>query len=447
MDNLILEQLSHASISITDNFSFNLVSDPWFFGKIFNNGWALSFERRELAKWVGKNATHIYISHEHPDHFHPPSIKEILKFGKPIFIFQDTKDNRVYKYLISLEAKVHILKNGEHLQLGKNATFSIWAHGYLDSYSLFKFKNISILNINDCLLKSKFQVHEIRSNINGIKPTVLLTQFSFASYHGNSDEYSKLILLSDEWIELLKKRIDVLGPKILFPFASNTRFCHEENCYLNEFKLGIDKIKNRLSKDYNNLKIASPEKVISHISKDVNLIIRTSSLYDSQTDIVKIGENKVQIDEIEKSLEKFRKRIIKRNFLIKYFYFFLYWVRFFKPLIIKINDYNNTQHVRLDYFFIIQKIPEDLSNYNVDIVLSSDSLNHILNNDFGAETLWINSRFTLNNKNRTIFMRLFYVSILNNQGFDFPFGFFKYAYSRRIIPFYKSLKSIFNLYT
>ena len=67
--------LSHASVKITAGKTA-ILTDPWFFGRVFNNGWGLSPEpsldylKKELA-----NVTHIWISHEHPDHLHFPSLK------------------------------------------------------------------------------------------------------------------------------------------------------------------------------------------------------------------------------------------------------------------------------------------------------------------------------------------------------------------------------------
>ena len=67
--------LSHASVKITVGQT-SILTDPWFFGRVFNNGWGLSPEpslddlKKDLA-----DVTQIWISHEHPDHLHFPSLK------------------------------------------------------------------------------------------------------------------------------------------------------------------------------------------------------------------------------------------------------------------------------------------------------------------------------------------------------------------------------------
>ena len=66
--------------------------------------------------------------------------------------------------------------------------------------------------------------------------------------------------------------------------------------------------------------------------------------------------------------------------------------------------------------------------------MAYDSFKYCLNNQFGAETLWVNSRFKIINGKPKDFFKHFYPSILSNQGFTFPLGYIKFFLERILIP-------------
>ena len=48
----------------------NILTDPWYNGNAFDNGWSLLYENKHkfIIKVLNKT-NYIYITHEHPDHF------------------------------------------------------------------------------------------------------------------------------------------------------------------------------------------------------------------------------------------------------------------------------------------------------------------------------------------------------------------------------------------
>jgi L-ascorbate metabolism protein UlaG (beta-lactamase superfamily) len=64
-----IEFLNHASVLVS-NEQVSLLSDPWYQGDAFHKGWNLihEFSDDEIINLLGR-VTHIWISHEHPDHF------------------------------------------------------------------------------------------------------------------------------------------------------------------------------------------------------------------------------------------------------------------------------------------------------------------------------------------------------------------------------------------
>src|SRR5687768_14953391 len=93
-----IEFVNHASVLLSDGQT-GVLTDPWYFGATFHMGWSLLAESDDAyIREVLSRTTHIWISHEHPDHFSPPFFKryrdEILARGITI-LFQATRDQRV----------------------------------------------------------------------------------------------------------------------------------------------------------------------------------------------------------------------------------------------------------------------------------------------------------------------------------------------------------------
>ena len=90
-----LEWVNHASF-IVHSGSHHLVCDPWIEGTAFNHGWKLISPTK--FRYEDFDAiTHLWVSHEHPDHFSPPNLKRIPEqFRRRIkFLFHPTRDKRV----------------------------------------------------------------------------------------------------------------------------------------------------------------------------------------------------------------------------------------------------------------------------------------------------------------------------------------------------------------
>ena len=104
MQSPTIEFVNHASVIISYE-EISILSDPCFDGTAFDNGWRLihELENKDIEN-ILKKITHIYISHEHPDHFRPTfftneNIKKILIDKKIEFLFQYTEDKRIVNFI------------------------------------------------------------------------------------------------------------------------------------------------------------------------------------------------------------------------------------------------------------------------------------------------------------------------------------------------------------
>ena len=74
-NNSKIEFVNHASVLITHE-KIGILSDPWYFFSVFNKGWRLLHENEiDYIESVLSKSSHIYISHEHPDHFNQDFVR------------------------------------------------------------------------------------------------------------------------------------------------------------------------------------------------------------------------------------------------------------------------------------------------------------------------------------------------------------------------------------
>lgn len=228
-----LEFINHSSFAVRHDGVF-LVIDPWLEGRVFNNGWDL-LAKTQFQFEDFKDVTHIWFSHEHPDHFFPPNIARIPEsYRKQITVlFQATADKRVVKHCVKMGFKEVIeMHPDERIQLSPD--FDVLCEHYQegDSWIHLKSSQFSILNTNDCGIRDKNEAHKIQRKVGAVD--VLLTQFSYAYWAGNRDQVEFRRKVADDKLEGLKFQSDIFQPKLLIPMASFVWFCHEENFYLND---------------------------------------------------------------------------------------------------------------------------------------------------------------------------------------------------------------------
>jgi UDP-MurNAc hydroxylase len=229
--------INHAGFCLEYN-DICLAIDPWIEGAVFNNSWSLISPTPQTALDCLKTATHVWFSHEHPDHFNPPDVRKYLT-GKR-FLFQKTIDKRVVSYLSEIGASVTELDFGEPHTLGDDFSIRVYPFGRLDSYCVIEIGDITILNLNDCYIKDDDEIDFIRTLCP--KVDILFFQFSYAVGHTNRDQSDARSRLAKNKLSQLKKTIDRFKPRYTCPFASFVYFSSSDNFYLNDSVNRIDNV-------------------------------------------------------------------------------------------------------------------------------------------------------------------------------------------------------------
>lgn len=416
-----IEFINHACV-IVKNDEISLLSDPWFEGNAFHKGWNLLHETNELeVKKIINKITHIWISHEHPDHF---SILFFKKFKLHIIeksikiLFQETKDKRVINFLKNQGFDCEELKLNKKIFLAKNFSITCIKDGFYDSGLLIISNKEKILNLNDCEINSHSRINEVHSITGNVD--VLLTQFSFAAWKGGKNNIKWRTEAAKEKIETMKKQIENFKPKFVIPFASFIYFSNIENNYLNDAinktQVVIDELKNLAPQ----VVLMKPNDILGGKNQKIS---NSEALNFWQTKYRSINEKKLNFfekipyDEIFANFQSYSQRIKKNNnvWLMKIIRT-ISPISVFKPVTVEILDLNI--NVEFDYlnnqFFKTDRQPQ--------LSMKSESLNFLFKNNFGFDTLTVNGCFEEKKKNGFVSStKTLAIENLNNLGIYISF--------------------------
>ena len=234
--------INHSSFSIKKDDTI-LTVDTWIDGCVFNNSWKLLTKTPKDMVNIVKRSSHVWFSHEHPDHFNPPNLN--IFNNNTNFIFQKTKDKRVIKFLKRISNNITEAESGKSINLTDNFSIQVFPFQDLDSFCLITVNGIKILNINDCDIKNINELEEIKTKVGHID--VLFAQFSYAIGKSNPDEVYQRKSLSEDILNNLSKTINFFKPSFFIPFASFCYFSHNENFYLNDSINKINRVIDFLS--------------------------------------------------------------------------------------------------------------------------------------------------------------------------------------------------------
>ena len=234
-DGAKISWVNHASY-VLERSGVALLTDPWFEGMAFVDGWALCSPTRRNDDLL-QRITHIWISHEHPDHFSPATLRSIpSELRRNITVlYQLSRDHKVIDFCEQLGfAEVREMRANEWVQLATDFRIMCnpWRLG--DSYLVAETPEGLVLNVNDCVIRTRREAESILDDLSGRSPKVLLTQYSYANRIGNPDQTDLRRQAARAELDSVVNQASVLRPEFVVPFASFFWFCHQENGYLND---------------------------------------------------------------------------------------------------------------------------------------------------------------------------------------------------------------------
>ena len=225
--------VSHASVIVrTDDAQ--IWTDPWLLGAAFNNSWALH-PSACFAPTALQTIDFLWLSHEHPDHFHVPTLKSLPKEFKErvVVLFQRNNSDKMFAAL-KLLGFVHFraLPHRAKVQLSPRTAVYCYQQGQINSALGVLHDGQVVFNINDAEL-SRGDCRLIRRDIGA--PNVVLNQFSLAGYGGYVDYETRLPQQATVILSTMLQNHRDLHAGVTIPIASFMYFSHADNRYLNAF--------------------------------------------------------------------------------------------------------------------------------------------------------------------------------------------------------------------
>lgn len=413
-----IQFINHASLLIS-NGNKSLLTDPWYSGSVFDDGWSLLFENSyEKIQKLLNQVNYIWVSHEHPDHFSIKFLSDyenILKEKKIKFVFQKTRDKRVILFLKTKGFEFIELENNKSFIVDENFSLKIQQCDFYDSALILEIGDKKIFNLNDCPLKTRSQIENFKKRYG--ECDFLFTQFSYAAWKGGKNNLNWRKSAAEEKIQTLKYQSEIFNSKYTIPFASFIKFCDNYNFYLNDSVNTPARILEECRDINSKILFLKPYQIINldNTQKENTGYEFWNKIYNDKNNF-NIIENikKYDFKSLSYAFEIYKKRIFSKNskILIKLISRFKVF-NFFQPIIIKLRDLNIS--IKLD---LANDIFEEVHS-KPNIEMYSKSLYLIFNQDFGFDTLTVNGCFEEKTKNS--FLKLsknFAIGNLNNLGIN-----------------------------
>ncbi|MCW3466059.1 MBL fold metallo-hydrolase [Chitinophaga nivalis] len=431
--------VNHASF-IFEYDGIRLITDPWMEGTAFDNGWAL-LSNTVLQYEDFSTITHIWFSHEHPDHFSPPNLNKIPKAyrEKITVLFQNTTDRKVADYCRKAGfGTVVEMETDKYYSLSANVQCKCNPFTDGDSWLYIKTDKYNLLNLNDCIICTPEDAKSIQAKTGPVD--ILFTQFGYANKVGNTDDVKEREEASAEKLRRIAIQQQVFAPKAIIPFASYVYFCHEENKYMNNGMNRVDRVYDFITDTLKTETVVlypgdQWEALTAHDS--------TAAISKYLADYRKIDSNevsyvahpaKVEVKELATAAEKFTEKILQINQQVSF-------VKKYPTMKIWLTDYQQA----FGFDFRKQLHQTGYTQDTCDISLSSNALLYSFKHLWGGDSLQINARFQTPANGNYYRARSFYeLAAMANRG-ESSNNKAAFKHCLALSPYAGILKSIYRL--
>lgn len=234
---LKLQTLGHASIAVYRSGEAPLLlTDPWLVGSVYWRSWWLqNYPDAATLDWLGRSAN-VYVTHEHPDHFHMPSIRRLG--GGPTYLFPALAERGFLGYMEEHGFRGEIVPPGRWQGVGDGVailSLPLWND---DSLLLIDTPGALILNFNDAKPVPPV-INAVRRLADQIaKPRVLLASYSPASVINSFSDASGPVMLKSpaDYVGYLCTLCERLGADIYLPFASQASYERADSLWANALR-------------------------------------------------------------------------------------------------------------------------------------------------------------------------------------------------------------------
>lgn len=408
-----IEWVNHASF-IIEHDGVRLMTDPWLEGRAFDHGWAhlvpTTFRYPDFA-----TITHVWVSHEHPDHFAPKNLLAIPAEirARITLMFHEGVDFRIGTFCRNAGfGEVVQLKAGRWHRLANDLRIKCEeASG--DTWLAVRSHDTTLLNLNDSIFAYQWRIAALRRKV-GAPIDVLMSQYSYANWVGNPDQPEKHRQAAAEMLDRLRTQMAILQPRYAIPFASMVRFCHTENAYLNEAMNHVGAAHDVIAESATTPIVLYPGETwnVGALHDSQASIERYRPHYEAvarQTDLVESPS--VPIPELARLADRFWRTIRRRN--PPWTLWLAQRAGRLEPARIWLWDHAAAVELSADGG--LTEI--DLAEGDCDVAMGSESLQYQLRYLWGGSTVQINGRYRAPPGGaHGRWVRLVNLATLNNRG-------------------------------
>ncbi|MDF2096976.1 MBL fold metallo-hydrolase [Aquibaculum arenosum] len=236
-----LETIGHATLLLQDAAGAPLLAtDPWLTGSTYWRSWWIEnypgpaeIARLAASPWL-------YISHEHPDHYHPPSLRLLRDQGAdPQVLLPPFLSMGMEGHLQELGYRTRRLPEEGWLRLAPDLqvlSIALWNN---DSILLLDTPEALIVNLNDAKPddRSLRRLGALRAALG--KRCVLLRSYSPASPMNSYWQNGKRVERGGKrgYVRAAAKACRLIGADDFVPFASQVVFRRADTDWANDFKV------------------------------------------------------------------------------------------------------------------------------------------------------------------------------------------------------------------
>jgi len=381
--------INHACVKIAIG-DIAVLCDPWIDGPVFNFGWDLLIKTPLDIDAIMAGVTHIWISHEHPDHFSPKFLEQIAgQYASRIpILFQKTRDKRVKTFCESRGFTVIELPDRVRRPLGGVAVMCGTSEFY-DSWLYLSDGSARVLNLNDCRERDERALRRLARCVGPLD--LLLTQFSYAAWKGGTADAHYRALAAQQKLAVVGLQTRILRPRHVVPFASFIYFSNRENAYLNDRVNRPDDAHAAIAATGGQPVILFPgDRWDSNKPYDDSAAReRYHVVYADLPGLpLRPPGDTVPLAVLQREFADYRAKIYAKNSgLLIGLLRRLPGLGAFRPVTIRLTDLDTLVSVSvLDGFAVV-------AGCEPDAAMHSSSLSFIFRNEFGYDTLTVNGRF------------------------------------------------------
>lgn len=255
MTNASYELVSHACIYFDFN-GFKILTDPWLIGSSYYRSW-WHFPKPSKTPEALQDMNLITISHEHADHFHPPSLR---KFPRTIPVWIPKlffKSMRKRLADIGFE-KVVEMAHGKTYEVATGIRITNYSFRADDSIFVYEFEGQAWIHFNDCLADASLlsEIHKRHPKVHTMFK--IYANAECYPYCYESEDASQLqnwdhSMIADSFLNSAR----MIKPQYAVPYAGFVRIFHRRANFVNpllsqpdailkravERKLGAEKIR------------------------------------------------------------------------------------------------------------------------------------------------------------------------------------------------------------